>query len=88
MGFEPTTSAVTGRRSNQLSHQAIIIYKYTLNNDFYQAIPSKPNTKYLLYLPLHISRPSFRPISTRQLSTSLCLHPRPIYLVLYKGPLP
>ena len=26
MGFEPTTSAVTGRRSNQLSHQAIISY--------------------------------------------------------------
>ena len=25
MGFEPTTSAVTGRRSNQLSHQAKII---------------------------------------------------------------
>ena len=24
MGFEPTTSAVTGRRSNQLSHQAKI----------------------------------------------------------------
>ena len=24
MGFEPTTSAVTGRRSNQLSHQAIV----------------------------------------------------------------
>ena len=24
MGFEPTTSAVTGRRSNQLSHQAIL----------------------------------------------------------------
>ena len=24
MGFEPTTSAVTGRRSNQLSHRAIL----------------------------------------------------------------
>ena len=24
MGFEPTTSAVTGRRSNQLSHRAIM----------------------------------------------------------------
>ena len=26
MGFEPTTSAVTGRRSDQLSHQAKRIY--------------------------------------------------------------
>ena len=24
MGLEPTTSAVTGRRSNQLSHRALI----------------------------------------------------------------
>ena len=26
MGFEPTTSAVTGRRSNQLSHRAKFSY--------------------------------------------------------------
>ena len=25
MGFAPTTSAVTGRRSNQLSHQAKLV---------------------------------------------------------------
>ena len=34
MGIEPTTSAVTGRRSNQLSHRATFIYlqNYTLSN--------------------------------------------------------
>ena len=27
MGLEPTTSAVTGRHSNQLNHRAITIYE-------------------------------------------------------------
>ena len=31
-GFEPTTSAVTGRRSNQLSHQAKYLSMYPQNH--------------------------------------------------------
>ena len=33
MGFEPTTSAVTGRRSNQLSHRAIILFFIPLDKE-------------------------------------------------------
>ena len=43
MGFEPTTSAVTGRRSNQLSHRATITILKIFD------IPSKPHTLYIYH---------------------------------------
>ena len=80
MGLEPTTSAVTGRRSNQLSHRAILrIY-----------IPSKPHIEFY-FLSLHPSSLyptswlSPRPISNSQLRTLLHFHLCPIYLVVFKG---
>ena len=86
MGFEPTTSAVTGRRSNQLSHRA---KRY---------IPSQLHTEFLLllsfilqeitssYLSLTITFwLSPRPISNSQLHALLHFHLCPIYLVVFKG---
>ena len=80
------TSAVTGRRSNQLSHRA---KRY---------IPSKLHTEFLLllsfilqeitssYLSLTITFwLSPRPISNSQLHALLHFHLCPIYLVVFKG---
>ena len=90
MGLEPTTSAVTGRRSNQLSHRANTRY-YTLktepddlstmnflSNSFEFSFP-------ILILPDLLPWLSPRPISTGQLNALLHLHLPPIYLVVFKG---
>ena len=70
-GLEPSTSAVTGRRSNQLSHWAIFI----------------PKINFTLKQPSlnQIFRSSPRPISSSQLHTLPCFHLCPIYLVVFKG---
>ena len=70
-GLEPVTSAVTGRRSNQLSHWAIKAtctfktpYRFRSKKPFW----SSP-----------------RSISSSQLHALLHFHPCPIYLVVFKG---
>ena len=82
MGFEPTTSAVTGRRSNQLSHRAKIHFMHLQN--YTQMIPSLPFSLSTLST-LQTSRLSPRPISNSQLHTLLYFHLCPIYLVFFKG---
>ena len=73
-GLEPSTSAVTGRRSNQLSHRAklrLCTFKTTY----------KKSSSFTL-------KPSWvcpRPISNRQLHTLLPFHLCRIYLVVVKG---
>ena len=75
MGFEPTTSAVTGRRSNQLSHRAKKVCTF------------KTTHKLSFFYSNNFLRSSFRPISNIQLHTSLCFHLCPIYLIVSKGSL-
>ena len=80
MGLEPTTSAVTGRRSNQLSHRA------NHKSNVIHAL----KTEYPAHKP-NLQRPSLRwvsprPISTRQLRALLRSYPAPTYLVVYEGP--
>ena len=79
-GLEPSTSAVTGRRSNQLSHRAILF-----------GVPSKSHTvNYFSKFLSSIHSPITtwlcpRPISNSQLHTLLHFHLCPIYLVVFKG---
>ena len=83
MGLEPTTSAVTGRRSNQLSHRALIT-------------PSKLYTAYLLdiFYPMTL-REDFtfftrtRPVTQNRLRASSCLrsaNAQPSHLLCFGVP--
>ena len=77
MGLEPTTSAVTGRRSNQLSHRAILLKSTERTLKTAHSINRLPsNTTFWL---------SPRPISNSQLHTLPYFHLCPIYLVVFKG---
>ena len=75
-GLEPATSAVTGRRSNQLSHWALF-KACTLKTEHIFLTSTSFFTLILWISP--------RPISDCQLNTLLCLHLKPIYLVVFKG---
>ena len=75
--LELSTSAVTGRRSNQLSHWAIFCCTY---------VPSKLHTRNIFFHPTyHLAWSCPRPISISQLHTLLYFHLWPIYLVVFKG---
>ena len=89
IGLEPTTFAVTGRRSNQLSHWAIffIMKVYTFKTAHGNVTQNHPTVP--LSFPACAALPhswlSPRPISIGQLHALLRFHPQPIYLVFSKG---
>ena len=74
-GLEPSTSAVTGRRSNQLSHRAMYLKNHILNTILLTVFLKSLSTFWI----------SPRPISNSQLRTLLHFHLCPIYLVVFKG---
>ena len=80
IGLEPTTSAVTGRRSNQLSHQANFSYPENHTQNFFFS-----KSRFLTSFTYSTFWLNPRPISSSQLNMSPCLHLCPIYLIVFKG---
>ena len=90
MRLELTTSAVTGRRSNQLSHEAIMNLDYLIQNTRTICFEMLCSFCKSYALTWHKSFGlaqwlSSRPISNHQLNALLHLHLGPIYLVVFKG---
>ena len=79
-GLEPSTSAVTGRRSNQLSHQANFSYPENHTQNFFFS-----KSRFLTSFTYSTFWLNPRPISSSQLNMSPCLHLCPIYLIVFKG---
>ena len=72
--LELSTSAVTGRRSNQLSHWAILKIYCTFKTAYKESSIS-----------YHLAWLCPRPISNSQLHALPHFHLCPIYLVVFKG---
>ena len=78
MGFEPTTSAVTGRRSNQLSHRAkkVCTFKTTHKSSFLIAnlIDESRSSRFRLrFISMDLLRKS--PCCHKLYSLSKLIHP-------------
>jgi hypothetical protein len=83
IGIEPTTSAVTGRRSNQLSHRAT---PGQLNDRIkYEDISTCLQNRIYKLHPFQPLWSSPRPISNGQLHALLHFHLRPINLIVSQG---
>ena len=97
MGLEPTTSAVTGRRSNQLSQRAMFAGQQIparaseLCSSCHRGCAARAyHTLKTAYREKpqalqSLMRSSPRPISNSQLHALLRFHLCPIYLVVFKG---